>query len=119
MITIQEKENLQTWYANVNKKRCAKNEHSSFSERELWIKENPCPLSEKIKILYNEGYGYKTISKELGISYSIMRVLCNKHIGFETRKGYSVVTDKLKKVRSENAKIKLFGQTKINRSSFC
>lgn len=105
MFTNEEKEDLQTWYKNVNKKRCSKNEHSIFSERELWIKQNPCPLSEKIKDLYKEGYGYKKIAKELGVSYSVMRVLCNKHIGFETRKGYNVVTEKLKEVRSKNAKI--------------
>lgn len=105
MFTSEEKEVLKIWYMNVNKKQCAKNEHSTFSERELWIKENPCPLSEKITKLYDEGYGYKRLGKELDLTYSVIRVLLNKHIGIETRKGHDVVTDKLKQIRSKNAKI--------------
>jgi hypothetical protein len=105
MFTEKEKECIKTWYDNVNKKRCAKNKYSTLSERELWIKQNPCPFSDKIKTFYNSGYGYKLLAKELNLTYSVIRLLCNKHIGFETRKGYNIVTEKLKEIRSKNAKM--------------
>ena len=75
MFTEKEKECIKTWYDNVNKKRCAKNKYSTLSERELWIKQNPCPFSDKIKTFYNSGYGYKLLAKELNLTYSVIRLL--------------------------------------------
>jgi hypothetical protein len=55
-------------------------------------------LKEYIENLYTSGYGLKIISREFSISYSRMRTLM-KIFDINIRKGYDVVTDKLKEFR--------------------
>lgn len=50
--------------------------------------------------MYKEGYGLKIIARELGISYTKVRVIFAK-LGIEIRRGRSIVTDKVRKFRSE------------------
>ena len=63
-------------------------------------------LRKNLDYLYNErGMGYKLLCKELGnISYTRIRKLL-KSLNIETRKGTSCVTDSLRALRSERAKI--------------
>lgn len=104
MFTDIEKQQLQDWYKKVSQQRHCRNEHSGMSQRQKWIKANPCPLKERITYLYDEGHGFKTIAKSLGLTYSVCRKLCVDYIGIEYRKGLSVVTDVLRKKRSDNVK---------------
>lgn len=104
MFTDNDKIQLQKWYSNVAKKKHNKNDYSGLSQRQIWIKENPCPIEQKIKSLYEEGHGFKTIAKNLCLSYSVCRKLCIDYIGIEHRKGMNVVTDILRKKRSEAVK---------------
>lgn len=103
MFSMQEKKQLKDWYHSLQSKKHCKNEHSSFSEREKWIEQNPCSLAYKIEVMYNSGHGYKTIGKELNLSYSVIRKLCNDYIKFKTRKGTNVITEELKNKRRLNA----------------
>lgn len=102
MFTKQEKLQLKTWFENLKTKRHSKNEYSHMSERERWIQSNPCPLSNKITTLYNNGHGFKFLGKELNLTYSVIRKLCNDYIKIQTRKGTSIVTDELRKKRRHN-----------------
>lgn len=56
---------------------------------------------------FTKGYGFKSLIKdyELGVSYTQLRNIFVA-LGIERRKGYNVVTDRLKEIRSENAKNK-------------
>jgi len=47
-----------------------------------------------------ENYGYKTIAKSLGITYTVCRNLINNWAGIKTRKGYNVILESTKKFRS-------------------
>lgn len=76
MFTDIEKQQLQEWYNNVSQQRHSRNEYSGMSQRQNWIKANPCPLEQKITSLYEEGHGFKTLAKHLGLSYSVCRKLC-------------------------------------------
>jgi hypothetical protein len=53
----------------------------------------------------DEGVGIKLLAKELDISYTKVRRLLEHFMDIEIRKGTNVVTDHLRKVRSENAKL--------------
>lgn len=56
---------------------------------------------EEIKNIYEvQGYGYKVIGRKFNLTYTITRNLLNK-LGVDTRNGMNVVTDALKKFRSE------------------
>lgn len=57
-----------------------------------------------LKNLYDIGYGYKILGREIGLSYSKIRRLLNNFLKIKTRKGYNVVTEKVKKFRSERVK---------------
>ena len=106
MFTEIEIEQFTNWLKEVKSKKNTKNQHSfkRQSEREIWLENNPCPISNKIIEIYDSGYGYKTICKELKISYTTGRNFLQKIKGFKGRKGQDVVTDVLKKTRSENVK---------------
>lgn len=101
MFTTDEKQQLHSWFEQMKRTKNAKNEHSIESEREQWLKKNPCPISEKIETLYSEGYGFKTLSKALDLPLSPFKTIV-RYIGFETRKGQSIVTDKLRETRRNN-----------------
>jgi hypothetical protein len=51
-----------------------------------------------------EGVGLKLLAKDVGISYTKMRRLLEHNMPITLRKGRNVVTENLKKVRSDNAK---------------
>lgn len=102
MFTEQEKQELNSWFEELQIKKHSKNEYSCMSERELWIQKYPCPLSNKIISLYDSGHGFKTLGKELNLSYSVIRKLCIDYIKMQTRKGKSIVTDELRKKRRHN-----------------
>ncbi len=104
MFTSDEKQQLCKWYEDVSKQKHNRNEYSGRSKRQEWIKLNPCPISQKIETLYEEGHGFKTLAKNLELSYSVCRKLCVDYIGIEYRKGTNVVTDVLRKKRSDNVK---------------
>lgn len=86
-------------------KRGTVNQTRVPSERQIWAKENPLCADARTELIeyYNLGHGFKTISKELGISYTEVRRLLIDWLGVETRKGTSVVTDRLRERRRENA----------------
>ena len=76
------------------------------SERQLWAEKNPLCQTAKTELneYYISGYGFKTIAKELNLSYTETRNLLIGWLKIKTRKGTSVVTDVLRKKRSENVK---------------
>jgi len=76
------------------------------SERQQWVEKNPLCQDAKTELIeyYNSGHGFKTIAKELNLSYTETRNLLIGWLKVSTRKGTSVVTDALRKKRSENVK---------------
>ncbi len=63
-------------------------------------------LKEILEQKYNEGYGFKLIVKNIdmaGFTYTRCRKVL-KDLGIKLRTGCNIITDNLKKVRSENAK---------------
>lgn len=63
-------------------------------------------LKQILEQKYNEGYGFKLIVKNIdmvGFTYTRCRKVL-KDLGIELRTGCNVITDNLKKVRSDNAK---------------
>jgi hypothetical protein len=74
--------------------------------RDLYTKANEdkfLELKENISSYYNQGYGFKIIAREMDISYMICRSLINDYLKIKTRKGKSVVTDKLCEFRKQKA----------------
>ena len=65
-----------------------------------------CNLEE----IYNSGYGFKLIGRELNTSYSKIRTILIKLFKISTRTGYDVVPFRLKQFRSEKAKLEGFGK---------
>lgn len=51
-----------------------------------------------------ESEGLKNIARSLGITYTVIRRLFINHLGIEIRKGQNVVTDNVKKFRSDRVK---------------
>jgi hypothetical protein len=101
-----EKQFIKEWYDEVKSKRCNKNFYSKKSERELFIENNKNTAIVKtiLEKQYNDGYGYKLIAKDLEFSYSIIRKILIDYLKIDCRQGYNVITDKLRKIRSENVK---------------
>jgi len=100
---INHKESILKWYNEVLKKKNIKNQFKKESERERFLKENKLD-SDSLKYLedfYNSGYGFKIIAKCLGLSYTKTRNLLINYLNLKTRTGKNVVTEKLKKFRSE------------------
>jgi hypothetical protein len=104
MFTDNEKQQLDEWYKCLLKQKHNRNEYSGLSIRQKWLKTNPCPIDKKIVSLYEDGHGFKTIAKNLSLSYSVCRKLCIDYIGIKYRKGTSVITDVLRQKRSDNVK---------------
>src|SRR5574343_324186 len=80
---------------NRNKKRSFMRDYSKTLPLFIEIK-------EKIKDLYDSGYGYKAIAKMLGTNGMICRHLLNDYLQIETRKGMNCVPDSLKERRKVN-----------------
>lgn len=57
----------------------------------------------ELRSVYSDGYGLKTIAKELNMTYSTTRSLF-QYVDLPIRKGMNVVTSKLKEFRSSKAK---------------
>lgn len=74
--------------------------------RKKGLKDNS--LDEKyrkyLEKIYNEGYGYKIIARWLNLSYTRTRIIFIKYLQIKTRKGYNVVTDKLREFRGERVR---------------
>ena len=66
-------------------------------------KKNPFDLKvlEKIQKIYDDGYGFKLFAREMGISYTQCRRLFIVILGINVRTGQSVVTEPLRKGRSD------------------
>ena len=59
---------------------------------------------EYLESVYNNGYGIRTISNSLGISHNTGRLLLINWFKIKTRKGLHIVTEQVKKFRSERVK---------------
>jgi|3_EtaG_2_1085321.scaffolds.fasta_scaffold00064_32 hypothetical protein len=60
-------------------------------------------LKKELEEKYNDGYGFKALAKEYNSSYTRMRTVFKK-LDIKHRKGRKVVTNRLRKLRSEKAK---------------
>lgn len=89
------KKKLLTYY----KKLISLNTHKRLS----WINNNPIDDDVKsyFQNIYNDGYGFKIIARELNLSYSRLRTLFKHYLKMDVRTGFNVVTDELKKFRSK------------------
>ena len=92
------KENILKFYNSIITK--------SRSKRAQFLKTIELEPASKqyLKSLYEEGYGLKILARELGLTYTCFRTLYINYLGLEIRKGYDVVTDKVKQFRSERIK---------------
>jgi len=97
---------IREWRTEALTKKCVVNQTKIPSERQEWISKNPLSQTCKEELIsyYNSGNGFKIIAKELGLSYTQTRRFLMDWLGVDTRKGTSVVTDTLRKRRSENVK---------------
>lgn len=97
---------IREWRSEALKRNGVVNQLKIPSERQEWFEENPLPIECRNELVsyYDAGTGFKIIAKELGISYTQTRRLLIDWLGVNTRKGTSVITDTLRKRRSENAK---------------
>lgn len=94
------------WQKTLQSKKGTVNQTKEQSERQLWAVENPLTngAHQEIKDYYAAGNGFKIIAKELGLSYTKTRRLLLVWLGIDARKGMSVVTDALRRRRSENVR---------------
>lgn len=97
---------ISEWRQNLLSKKGVVNQTRIPSERQEWAKTNPLNSQAKKELenYYEGGTGFKIIAKELGISYTETRNLLINWIHINTRKGTSVVTDELRRRRSENVR---------------
>jgi hypothetical protein len=97
---------IRVWRTVALKRKCVVNQLKIPSERQEWFKSNPLSSEYRDELIsyYYNGTGFKIIAKELGLSYTQTRRLFIDWLGVETRKGTSIITDALRKRRSENAK---------------
>jgi len=91
------------WHKILKTKKWQKASKNQITEKDIWLLQNPCPISKQIKIKYDKGYGLKVISRNLGITYTQSRSLFPQ-IGVILRCGYDVSTTVTKKFRKEKAK---------------
>jgi hypothetical protein len=109
--TIEIPENYIDEYTEYFNDEFAKNGNSarSYAKRKFMrTKMLNSPQADELKsILYemywSDEYGIKSLAKELSISYSECRTLFSL-LDIPIRKGYDVVTSRLRKLRSENLK---------------
>jgi len=105
MFTVNDIEKFNKWFSTYKKQKNSRNNFSiGKTQREMWLEQNKCPIEEKIVKFYNNGIGYKRLCKELNISYTSSRNLFKKFDNINVRTGTNVVTDELRKIRSENVK---------------
>lgn len=104
MLTEEEKEQFNEWWYKLKQTNYGKAKKNDISERDIFLKNNPCPIQEQLTLLYNEGYGFKRLAKFINISDTCMKTILIKIFKITTRKGLNVITDKLKEIRSINAK---------------
>jgi len=106
MLSIKTVKTIQKWRTSLLSKSGVVNQTRLPSERKVWADENPLDTQAKQELndYYKSGNGYKIIAKELGLTYTETRNLINNWTDIQTRKGTSVVTDELRKRRSENVK---------------
>lgn len=106
MLSINTVNAVNDWRLVILSKKGTVNQTKVPSERQCWIIKNPLSTEAKEELVkyYNDGNGFKSIAKELGISYTETRRMLMTWLSLETRKGMSVVTDVLRQRRSENVK---------------
>jgi len=106
MLSIKTVKTIQKWRTFLLSKSGVVNQTRLPSERKVWADENPLDPQAKQELndYYESGNGYKIIAKELRLTYTETRNLINNWTDIQTRKGTSVVTDELRKRRSENVK---------------
>ena len=69
-----------------------------FKEQKLNYK-----TKKYLEEFYNDGYGFKLIARALNLTYSRIRFVF-KVLNINTRKGQKIVTENLKRIRSERVK---------------
>lgn len=81
------------------------NQHAKSTLKQEWVTKDSRTetVKSQLKERYESGYGFKRMSKELDSSYTKLRNIF-KNLEIDHRTGRSVVTDELRKVRSENVK---------------
>lgn len=94
---IEISENSITIIDNIPFKKSGYKDWQSLSKNNLII------LKNEIGEAYNNGYGFKLIAKKIKLSYTQCRRLLINILNIKTRIGTSVVTDKLREIRVENA----------------
>lgn len=103
-----DKDIIHQWYDQVKSKSAIKNQSTSHikSERESFVEESSQTekVREILKTVYDSGYGFKLIGKDLDFTYPVIRKIIIDYLKIDHRKGTNVVTDKLRKIRSENLK---------------
>lgn len=89
--------------SKVRRNKTTKEEEVIYKKIENKVLESE--LKDILEKLYLDGYGYKSIVKKINsekLSYTKLRRII-KDLGIEQRKGYNIITDRLKEVRAENA----------------
>lgn len=113
--------NLEKEYKRYFQKEFEKNGNSarSYSKRKFsrqkYAEENKERFERfknELETKYNDGFGYKLIARDLGISYTTTRNLFS-YLEIETRKGYNVVTERVKQFRKEKANLEYKNRTGI------
>jgi len=106
MLTDNTVQTIKKWRFDLLSKNGTVNQKRQPSERYNWSLINPLPDSVLNEIIsyYESGNGYKTIAKELNLTYMECRSFLINWIKINPRKGTNIVTDELRKKRSENAK---------------
>ena len=105
MISNTTIQTITKWRRTVLTKDWVNNQVLKISERQIWMKNHPLPKRafKELEKYYNDGNGFKTIAKELGISYTETRGLLIRWLSIPTRKGMNVITDALRDKRRINA----------------
>ena len=106
MLTEKTVATIRKWRLDLLSNNGVVNQTRQPSQRFLWSINNPLEESVLAELIeyYDAGHGYKTIAKELGLTYTECRNFLLNWIKINPRKGTSVVTDALRRKRSENVK---------------
>lgn len=102
MFSGKELSDFNKWYQDVRNKKHTTSQYIEKSELDVFLETNECPIKRKICDVYDSGIGYKKLSKELGISYTQIRIVLAKYFSHKVRTGQNVVTDKLRETRRNN-----------------
>ena len=108
MFTKKESTEIVNWFQKSRTFSGTRNQNHSkdyITPRQKFLLENPCPHQNKIKFLYEEGYGFKSLSKNIGLTHMNMRWLIQKGIpNVSVRTGMNSITEPLREMRREWAK---------------